>query len=473
MDTLTPTAAPLTRDAWARLDLAVRRADAVADTYRHTSVATRCRLLEEIAFRLEGVRAGMLAAATAELGVSAQVVTMEHQAVLEQLRAFSKVLRRNHWHGAAIETMSPVQRMQNIALGPVAVLGAHCAPLYTALAADVIAALAAGCPVVVRAPASHLRCSGLLGQTVNDALRCAGLPEGVYSLVEGGDGSDDALVTHPDIKAVVFNGSRLEGLQLLRRSLDRAEPISVLLEMPSSNPIFVLPAALNARAEHLGQQLLKQFHPCSARGVFKPSLVVAIDGDGYIDLRETIIDGISAMPPVPLPNRSAHDEHADTVDRLLGDKHVDLLAEGVDVRGQRAARAVFAEADAATLLATPMLAEERPGPAGLLVRCANAADMLNVAAQLGRQSVAGLHMAEGDTELATRLMPQLERMARHVSVNSFTALPVFNGATAAEAVRRFLRPVFYLDVPPSLLPAALQDGNPLHLWRQVDGEMRH
>lgn len=464
--------------AWASLDLAARRADSAAADFRHSSVAERCRLLELISFHLEAARGAIAASARDELGDGAASVAMEHDAALQQLRAFNAVLRRSHWLGAAIETAPPDQRVQNIALGPVAVLGtghACAAPVYAAAAADVIAALAAGCPVVVRGSAAHPRTSALLGEAIAAAVRATGLPGGVYSLVADDTGSASALVTHPDIKAATYAGGRDEGLELMRRSLDRADPIPVLLDIASSNPVFILPHALNARAEHLGQQLLKQFNPGTAHSMFKPGIVVAIEGDGYIDLRETIIDGVLAMPPVALASAGARQGHADTVERLLREHRVEVLAEGAAEAGggRRGARAVFVEAEASSLLTTPALADEHPGPSGLLLRCACPEELLAVAALLGRQLVAGLQMADGDTALAARLMPQLERMARHVNVNSFTSMPIYNGATAAQAIARFLRPVFYLDVPSSLLPAALQDANPLQLWRQVDGEMRH
>jgi len=480
-----PQPLPMPHHAWTSLDLAARRADAAAVAFRHSSVADRCRLLELIAFHIDAAREAVAASAGAELGVDASIVAMEHDNILQQLRAFAAALRRSHWLGAAIETAPPDQRVQNIALGPVAVLGtghACAAPVYAAAAADVIAALAAGCPVVVRSSATHPRTCALLARAVAAAVQAAGLPEGVYCLVADHAGSAGALVTHPDIKAATFAGRRQEGLELMRRSLDRSEPVPVLLDIASSNPVFILPHALNARAEHLGQQLLKQFSPCTAHSMFKPGIVVAIEGDGYIDLRETIIDGVLAMPPVALPGSGAQHGHAQSVARLLRERNVDLLAEGAGAEGGGAggtdgaggeARAVFVEAEASGLLTTPTLAEQHPGPSALLLRCACPEELLAVAALLGRQLVAGMQMADGDTALAARLMPQLERMARHVNVNSFTSMPIYNGATAAQAIARFLRPVFYLDVPSSLLPAALQDGNPLQLWRQVDGEMRH
>lgn len=400
----------------------------------------RCHLLELISFHLDAAGASVARQATAGTGtgtgVGADAVTLEHRSTLQQLSAFCAALRRSHWLDTALASAPPEQSMRHrhIALGPVAVLGAGpvsgAAAVYAAVSADVIAALAAGCPVLVLGNAIQAGCCALLARAVAAALRCAGLPDGIYALLQDAPGSRDALITHPDIKAATFSGSREQGLQLMRRSLERSEPIAVMLDLASSNPVFILPQALNARAEYLGQQLLKQLGRGMAHGIYKPGIVVAIEGDGYIDLRETIVEGLAALPGMAAPPAAAQ-------------SHVEL------------------EVDAATLLARPALLDEPPGPAGLLVLCASADQMLDVAALLDRQLVASLHMDDGDTALAARLMPQLERMARHVNVNSFRRMPMYNGATAAQAVSRFLRPVFYLDLPPGLLPAAPRDANPL------------
>ncbi len=39
------------------------------------------------------------------------------------------------------------------------------------------------------------------------------------------------------------------------------------------------------------------------------------------------------------------------------------------------------------------------------------------------------------------------------------------------AILRFVRPVTYQSFPDALLPPALQNANPLGIWRNVDGEL--
>lgn len=496
-----------------RLDAAVQAAEAAARSYARSSAAQRCRLLELIAQQLDAERDAIAMAAQEELGSCASTSAGQHLTIQQQLHAFCAVLRGPGWQDgglyggldAAFSEGQAQQRARHVPLGPVAILGGAChAPIYASAGADVIAALAAGCPVVVHARDTGPLCQALVAQAVRRAVRAAGMQEGIYSLVTSGA---DILLAHPHIRAAAYCGSRAGTLRLMRRSLERSEPIPVLAETTGCNPVFILPGALNARAEHLGQQLVRQFHPGLAGSPYRPGMLVAIEGDGYIDLRETIIEGIAALPPVAMPDRGARLGHASSVGRLLGQDQVDLLAEGALAAGRHDARAMFAEIDADALLAaSTMLADERPGPAGLLVRCRDSAAMLAVAARLGRQTMAALHMDDGadacananggdggssgdriggdrdthsDIALALLLMPQLERMARHVCVNSFTTLPVCRGAAAAQAIYRFLRPVYYQDVPPSLLPAAWQDSEPPQrqhqqtAQRSAGGVMRH
>ena len=399
-------AAPLSPDAWTVLDRAVRRASQAAAAFRHSGAAERCRLLELIAFQLDARQASLAATAgiaAAKPGASTgeHTTTTAYHSAQQQLTAFCAALRGSPKLGAATETAPAGQHMERVPVGPVAVLCAENGSLHSA---DVIAALAAGCPVLVCCTSIQTGYCALQAGAVAAALRAAGLPEGVYTLLENTPGTADALIAHPAIKAAAFSGSRAQALQLTRRNLDRSEPLTLLLDPLGGNPVFVLPHALNARAEHLGQQLLKQY-ASAAPSVLKPGIVVAIRGDGYIDLRETIIDGLMALRAP-----------AQACDEL--------------------------ELDAASLLATPELAgaAAAAGPAGMLVPCDDAAEMLAVAALLDWQHVAGLHMDQGDSALAARLMPQLERMARHVGVNSFAPTPQYNAATAARALGRFLRP---------------------------------
>ena len=136
-----------------------------------------------------------------------------------------------------------------------AVFGASNFPLaFSVAGGDSAAALAAGCPIVVKAHEAHLGTSELVGQVIQQAAAAHSLPEGVFSLLIG-DGHlfGQALVSHPAIKAVAFTGSRQGGLALMRTAAQRSEPIPVYAEMSCINPVFLLPHALSMRASEIGR----------------------------------------------------------------------------------------------------------------------------------------------------------------------------------------------------------------------------
>lgn len=455
-------------DAWARLDAMVRRADSVAAPFGRSDAATRCRLLRAIGAELDAQADALQAAARRELGADAAAVVLERAAIRQQIDALCTVLQRHHWQHAAIET-SPLRLCaEHVPLGPTAILGGGATPVHGAIGPDALAALAAGCPVIVHARASHPLCHALAGQAVLRAVRAAGLPDAVYALTPELPGSVEALLAHPDVRAAAAS-NRADALRLMRRSLDRAEPIPVLAEPGGCNPVFILPGALNAQAEHLGQQLVHQF--AAAPAAHRPALVLAQEGDGYVDLRETIIDAVNALPALALPE-GPH-AHVQRAGWLLSAPRVTLLAEGAPAALRGMVRPMFAETDDRHMPEPPLLDDACRSPAGLLVRCRDAQALLEAAARLGRQHAAVLHIGDNDMALAAKLLPRLQRIAGQIGINSTVAPPAWHVAAASFAIERFLRPVVYQDAPPILLPAALQDDNPLHLWRAVDGEMRH
>lgn len=461
-------------DAWSRLDALVRRADSAAGSFGISSAATRCQLLQAIAAELDAQAGALQDAARRELGVASASVMLERAAIRQQIDALCTVLQRHHWQHAAIETAPLRLHAEQVPLGPVAILGGGATPVHGAIGPDALAALAAGCPVIVQARASHPLCHALIGQAVLRAVRAADLPDGVYALTPELPGSVEALLAHPDVRAAAAS-NRGDALRLMRRSLERAEPIPVLSEPGRCNPVFILPGALNAQAEHLGQQLVRQF--AAAPAAHRPAMILAPEGDGYVDLRETIIDAVAALPAIAMPDDDGwHCGHRQRVDWLLSAPRVTLLAEGAAPDGQAMrgmVRAMFAETDGAHLPAPPLLDDACRSPAGLLVRCRDPQAILDTATRLGRQHAAVLHIGGGDMALARGLLPRLQRMAGQIGINSSEAPPAWHVAAASHAIGRFLRPVVYQDAPPILLPAALQDDNPLRLWRAVDGEMRH
>jgi NADP-dependent aldehyde dehydrogenase len=373
------------------------RAAAAALPLALAGAEQRARLLDGVGAGLDGVRHRLPRQAAFDAGVEPAIALRQHDMLRDWLRALAGALRAD----------APDGSPRTVPLGPVAAVGAH-GSAYGLAGIYAMAALAAGCPVLARAePApSCTELAGLIGA----AAVAARLPDTLFELVA----DDDVLLARRAVRGVICRAGA--------RTVPALVP--ALAELDGTEAAFVLPCALNGRAEHLGQQLLLQPGACP--------LVVAIDGDGFIDLREAIIDTLagagdtcagrpfrqSAGPPLPAASGSL----------LLGEtRHGNAVA--------------FAEVPAAPLIAEPQLAGLRQG--GLLVRCADQREMLALAWALGPLACASLHTAPDDAALATLVLPLLELAARHIHVNRFGSALRPTQAAALDAIGRFRRPVFH------------------------------
>ncbi len=480
----------------------VERACALAeqafDAYRATTPAVRAAFLEAVASNIDALGAALTERAMAETGLPQARLEGERGRTVNQLRLFAKVVRDGHWQGATLDSALPQRtpprpdlRLRKIPVGPVAVFGASNFPLaFSVAGGDTASALAAGCPVVVKAHAAHPGTSELVARAVQKAVAGCGMPEGVFSMIHGnGRVIGQALVANPSIKAVGFTGSRHGGTALMRTAASRHEPIEVYAEMSSINPVFVLPATLAANAEALGAAFVESLTMGVGQFCTNPGLVIGVAGSGFDRFAAAAAAALQSKGAGTMLTAGIHDAYESGIDRLSDVAGVEILGKGQQEGAGCAAQAALFRVDAETFAASHALQEEVFGPASLLVACRDEAELLRLAAGLDGQLTATVHCTADDHPLAARLLPTLERKAGRVLFNGFpTGVEVCHAmvhggpfpatsdnrstSVGALAIERFLRPVSYQNVPAALLPAALQDDNPLGLARLVDGELR-
>ena len=149
-----------------------------------------------------------------------------------QLRLFADEIEDGAWQGLRIDhsdaDRTPPKhdlRMRKIPLGPVAVFGASNFPLaFSVAGGDTASTFAAGCCVVVKGHPAHPGTSELVAGAIAEALDECGLPQGVFSLLNGTDYAlGETLVKDPRIAAVGFTGSRARAT-LMQHAASRASP---------------------------------------------------------------------------------------------------------------------------------------------------------------------------------------------------------------------------------------------------------
>lgn len=476
---------------------ACRLADEAFDTYRETTPEARAAFLEAIAANIEAIGDELIVRAMQESGLPRPRLEGERGRTAGQLRLFARVLRQGRWAGVTIDSALPERqplpradlRQRRIGVGPVAVFGASNFPLaFSVAGGDTASALAAGCPVVVKGHPAHPGTSALVGQAIRDAVAASGLPEGVFSLVQGpANELGAALVADPRIKAVGFTGSRGGGLALVNIANNRPEPIPVYAEMSSVNPVLLFPAALAARAEALGKAYVGSLTLGSGQFCTNPGIVLALAGPDLDRFAATAADALAEAQPQVMLTSGIHANYDRGVTEIAGHGAVETLARGAEGTGCNRGRAALFATTAANFIANPELAHEVFGAASIIVRADNLDEVAQVLTAMEGQLTATLHLDDADAELARPLIPLLERKAGRILANGWptgveVSYAMVHGgpfpatsdprstSVGTAAIERFLRPVCYQDIPDVLLPAPVQQANPLGLPRIIDGD---
>lgn len=459
-------------------------------------VAQACAAAEEafwsFGYSTRTERAALLNAIADEIDARADVITLigsqetglpqarligERGRTTGQLRLFADHILQGDYldrrHDAALPDRQPAPRpdlrMIQRPIGPVAVFGASNFPLaFSVAGGDTAAALAAGCPVVVKGHSAHPGTGELVGDAIAAAISKLGLHPGIFSLVQGGNRDvGQALVTDPHIKAVGFTGSLWGGRALFDICAARPEPIPFFGELGSVNPMFLLPAAMAARAPDLGKGWAGSLTMGAGQFCTNPGVAVIVDGpdaDAFVAATKLALEHVGAQTMLTDGMAEAYRTGRD---RIAGSSAVqDVLTTMCD---NRTATPYLFETTADAWLANHDLGEEVFGPLGLVVRARDADQMVAVAQSLKGQLTCTLHLDDGDTGLGQQLLPILERKAGRVLANGFpTGVEVADsmvhggpypastnfGATSVGtlSIRRFLRPVCYQNLPDALLP---------------------
>ena len=461
----------------AHVDAAVRAAEAAFSTFRATGRAARAAFLIRIADEIEARGAEITEIGTSETGLPAARLDGERGRTTGQLRLFAAHILQDGWldrrHDTALPDRQPAPRpdlkMMQRPIGPVAVFGASNFPLaFSVAGGDTASALAAGCPVVVKGHSAHPGTGEIVAQAILAAIRACGLPDGVFSLVQGGRRDvGEALVTHPLIKAVGFTGSLAGGRALFDLCAQRPEPIPFFGELGSVNPMFLLPKAVAARGEAIGKGWAASLTMGAGQFCTNPGIAVIMtgaEGDACVAAARA---ALAATGPQTMLTDGIAAAYRAGRDRIAAGSGVRaVLTTTCDLR--QATPYLF-EVSANDWLANHALTEEVFGPLGLILRTSSAAEMLQIADSLQGQLTCTLHLDDADIDLAQSLLPILDRKAGRVLVNGFpTGVEVVDaqvhggpypastnfGATSVGtlSIRRWLRPVAYQNMPDALMP---------------------
>lgn len=480
----TPTQGPAQWFSAGSIELVSRACEAAEDafwSFGYSSREARAALLNAIADEIEARGEIITRIGSLETGLPEGRLQGERGRTVGQLRLFASHILAGDYldrrHDLPLPDRQPLPRpdirLIQRPIGPVAVFGASNFPLaFSTAGGDVASALAAGCPVVVKGHEAHPGTSEIVAEAIHAAIQRCGVHSGVFSLVHGGSRSvGQRLVQHPLIKAVGFTGSLGAGRALFDLCAKRFEPIPFFGELGSVNPMFLMPHAVVARGVEIAKGWAGSLTMGAGQFCTNPGVAVLVEGEAanaFIDAAVNALEPVGAQVMLTEGIAAAYRDGRDRMANAVGVREV--LASTAALR--EAIPYLFATTGR-EWLANASLGHEVFGPLGLVVTVKDSDELLEVARSLEGQLTCTIHLDAADSDDVSRLLPILERKAGRILANGFpTGVEVSEamvhggpypastnfGATSVGtmAIRRFLRPVSYQNIPEALLPHDLQ-----------------
>ncbi len=481
----------------AEIELAIKKADSAFGVYGKKAGREKAFFLEAISEEIVSLGDQLIKRCSMETGLPEGRLVGERGRTVGQLKLFADLLREGSWVDARIDAGDPSRkpgpkpdiRSMLKPLGPVGVFGASNFPFaFSVAGGDTASALAAGCPVVFKAHPAHPGTCEMVGAAIVKAVQKSGMPDGTFSMLHGRSARVGmGIVVHPLIKAIGFTGSFRGGKAIYDAAVRRPEPIPVYAEMGSSNPVFVLPHALQERGREIAKGLTASVTLGIGQFCTNPGLVFYRSSDEAKTFQEAAAAEFGRVTAGPMLTESINAAYKRGIESLARHNGVRLLAKGKPEGTALEGVAYLLNTNARDFMNDRHLEDENFGPSTLTVAADSESDLLEIAEGLSGHLTVTLHATGEDLKEHAGLISILERKAGRLIINGFpTGVEVCHSmvhggpfpattdsrttSVGTRAIERFSRPVCYQDFPDEILPDELKNANPLGIMRLVNGE---
>jgi 2,5-dioxopentanoate dehydrogenase len=464
--------------------------------YRKLSLKDRAGFMRAIAVEMENCGDELLKTAMEETSLPEVRLRGERARTINQLNTYAAACEEGSWLEARIDTANPdktppkpdIRKMQ-VPLGPVVVFGASNFPFaYSTAGGDTATALAAGCPVLVKAHPAHSKTSDIVARAILLAAEKTNMPDGIFHHVYGGSfDTGKWLVTNKHTKAVGFTGSTSGGRALFDWANQRPDPIPVFAEMGSINPVFLMPEKLRQNTEELAKMYAGSITLGVGQFCTNPGLVMGIDGPDLDNFIRLLGAEIKKTSPGNMLHPGIAKSFHQNRQRALSQPEVVAVAESETPAAENQGVPTIASASGEAFLKNPVLHQEVFGPYSLVIRCRDAAELLEIVKKLEGQLTATLMATENDVRSNDEFVDAVKNICGRFILNNVptgveVCLSMHHGgpypattdsrftSVGADGIKRFARPVSFQNWPDSLLPDELKNDNPLSIWRTVNNE---
>ena len=483
------------------VDMTLKKAFEAWRTYRNIDVKQRAAFLSGIADGIEEITDVLVKRIMNETAYTEARIIIELRRTCAQLRMYAGIIMDDDWRDIKIEkalperkpTPRPDLRKMNMAIGPVIVFAASNFPLaYSTAGGDTTSALAAGCPVIVKAHESHLGTNALVAEVIMNAAKKTGMPDGVFSSLNGdGVNTGQQLVMHPLTAGVGFTGSLKGGRALFDLGSKRENPIPVFAEMGSVNPVFLLPGKLKASSADIAKMYAGSITLGVGQLCTNPGLIIGVDSDELKTFVQDLGTSVQQTASGLMLHPGISKAYKEKKENALIQEDVQLVAESETHLKEKENEGVptIATASGQAFLNNPILHQEVFGPYSLVIRCKDMNEMTEVAKHLEGQLTSTLMATEDDIRNNDELIEAVKNICGRFILNGVptgveVCLSMHHGgpfpattdsrftSVGADGIKRFARPIAFQNWPNDLLPGELKDENPLNIWRTVNNELK-
>lgn len=462
--------------------------------YKNISSREKSEFLNTLAETLEANRSEIVSLAVVESNLPDGRINGELGRTVGQIRLFANLVKEGSWVEATIDPAMPdrtplpradIRRMLT-PLGPVVVFGASNFPLaFSTAGGDTISALAAGCPVIYKAHPAHPETSKKVADCIHQAISKSNLPQALFTHVEGGIAEGQALVKHPLAKAVAFTGSHTGGKALFDLANQREEPIPVFAEMGSVNPIFCFPQKLKNENDSLAKAFVGSLTLGVGQFCTNPGLIF-VPKEQAAAFEKAIAEEMNDIASAPMLHPGIAEAYYNSLQFLQSREELRWV-KVADAQHLINGSTALAEIKASDWLKDSVFQQEVFGAFAMMVVYETEAEFQEIAKHLHGQLTITLWAESAELQNQLFLINLLEEKCGRLLFKGVpTGVEVGHAmqhggpypsttdarttSVGAYAIKRFARPIAFQDMPQDLLPEALKDGNPLGIWRMVDGE---
>lgn len=477
---------------------AVELAHLAFGAYRTTNNRQKSIFLKTIAEEILLLGDVLVELVMQESGLKYERIIGERARTVWQLQMFAEMLEEGSWVDATIDTAQPNRtptskadlRKMYIPIGPVVVFGASNFPLaYSTAGGDTVAALAAGCPVIVKSHPMHAGTSELVASVIINAAKKTGMPDGVFShLNSSGYEVGSQLVQHPLIKAVGFTGSIAGGTALMKLATARPEPIPVFAEMGSINPVVLLPQALREQSAEIAKTYAQSITLGSGQFCTNPGVLLGIQGEELNQFKHYLAAEILKTEAGCMLHPSIAHNFEQNKAMMQQQGAVQTVVSYEDESRKNYGKPLVLTVKGATFLSNTKLHQEVFGPFSLLVQCADINELTQILNQLEGQLTGTLMATEAEMEEHHLVVSALQNRVGRIIFNGVpTGVEVCPSmqhggpfpassdsrftAVGIHSIKRWVRPIAFQNWPDALLPPELQNANPLHIYRLINNEL--